>query len=211
MDEPLSNLDAKLRVQTRAEIIKLHRRLGVTTIYVTHDQVEAMTMGQRIAVMRDGVLQQCDAPLTLYHHPANMFVAGFLGTPSMNFVDATVSTGPDEGVLDTGAFQVRLRGARASALRSYQGKSVVLGIRPEDIHPKALTPTGVEAGDAFRSVVEVVEPMGADSTLYLRCGQHTLVAMVDADAGLQEGGSLDVVLDLSKIHVFDKATEVAIV
>jgi multiple sugar transport system ATP-binding protein len=211
MDEPLSNLDAKLRVQTRAEIIKLHRRLKVTTVYVTHDQVEAMTMGQRIAVMRDGLLQQCDAPLELYHNPVNIFVASFLGTPSMNFVDATVSLQGETPALDAGSFQVRLLPQHATALKPYDGKTVVFGIRPEDIHDKALLPASVTNQAPARMKVDVIEPMGAVSTIFLTSGTQTLVATVDAETAAREGDSLDVVIDVDKAHVFDKETEQTIV
>jgi multiple sugar transport system ATP-binding protein len=215
MDEPLSNLDAKLRVQTRAEIIKLHRRLKVTTVYVTHDQVEAMTMGQRIAVMRDGLLQQCDAPLELYHNPVNMFVAGFLGTPSMNFVDATVAmpqgNGQEGPQLDTGSFKVSLPPKHSAALQNYAGKTVVIGIRPEDIHDKNILPPGLGAHSEVRLQVDVVEPMGAISTLYLTSGPHTLISTVDAETTAREGGVLDAVFDTDRVHVFDKETEQKIV
>ena len=212
MDEPLSNLDAKLRVQTRAELIKLHRRLGVTTIYVTHDQVEAMTMGQRIAVMRDGVLQQCDAPLKLYHHPANMFVAGFIGTPSMNFATANLKFHDGTPVLDAGDFTIPLPADRAEALRAYDGKSVTFGIRPEDIHDKDFVPLSAKAvGEPITMQVEVVEPMGSTSVTFLRIGTQALTAQVDAASKAHEGQTLDVVLDAGAIHVFDTETEQAMV
>jgi multiple sugar transport system ATP-binding protein len=213
MDEPLSNLDAKLRVQTRAELIKLHRRLGVTTVYVTHDQVEAMTMGQRIAVMRDGVLQQCDVPLQLYHHPANMFVASFLGAPAMNFLDAKVVEnlgGPSLG-LDTGSFTISVPQDKAGALASYIGKEVVFGIRPEDIHDKSLAPPQTQtAQETVRMQVEVIEPMGSLSTLFLTVNGQTLLATVDGDSRAQEGAPLDVQFDVSAAHVFDRETELTI-
>ncbi|MBV9469731.1 MAG: sn-glycerol-3-phosphate ABC transporter ATP-binding protein UgpC [Abitibacteriaceae bacterium] len=212
MDEPLSNLDAKLRVQTRAELIKLHRRLGVTTVYVTHDQVEAMTMGQRIVVMKDGILQQCDTPLKLYHTPANMFVAGFLGTPSMNFIDAQVAKNGSRPLIDTGTFQVHLPEERAQALQEYVGKSVVLGIRPEDIHDKTLTPpSAVDKDNVVRANVDVIEPMGAVSIVYLTSGSQTLLASVDAETKAKEGAPLDIVIDSAAAHVFNKETEQAIV
>ena len=210
MDEPLSNLDAKLRVQTRAEIIKLHRRLGITTIYVTHDQVEAMTMGQRIAVMKDGVLQQCDTPLTLYNKPANVFVAGFVGTPSMNFLEAQLEGTGQNIVLNAGSVKVPLPRKYHEVTRSHVGKPVMFGIRPEDIYASARIPSDVEAGEVMTMKVDVVEPTGADSTLLMNCGTHTLTAVVNAKTLVQEGGTVDVVFDLSKIHVFDKETETAL-
>ncbi|RYX83364.1 sn-glycerol-3-phosphate ABC transporter ATP-binding protein UgpC [bacterium] len=212
MDEPLSNLDAKLRVQTRAELTKLHRRLGVTTIYVTHDQVEAMTMGQRIAVMKDGILQQCDTPLALYHHPANMFVAGFIGTPSMNFLTCKVAMQGADPVLNAGSFEIKLPQSKAASLKSYVGKDVVLGIRPEDVHDRALlvgTPHWSDA--AIPMQVEVTEAMGARTIVYLRAGQQSLVAEIDADTNAREGHTLDVALDTNALHLFDPESEVAIV
>ncbi|MDX1932920.1 MAG: sn-glycerol-3-phosphate ABC transporter ATP-binding protein UgpC [Capsulimonadales bacterium] len=212
MDEPLSNLDAKLRVQTRAELIKLHRQLKVTTIYVTHDQVEAMTMGQRIAVMKDGVLQQCDTPLNLYHSPANMFVAGFLGTPSMNFVsNATVTKNGAGPVVDTGAFKLHLPEDRADALKPYIGREVVLGIRPQDIHDKNFAPAHLNGQDPIRMSVDVIEPMGAVSTVFLNAGQQTLVAEVDAETRAKEGAPIDVLIDGGAAHLFDRETEKTIV
>ncbi len=211
MDEPLSNLDAKLRVQTRAELTKLHRRLGVTTIYVTHDQVEAMTMGQRIAVMKDGLLQQCDTPLALYHHPANMFVAGFIGTPSMNFLTCKVTMQGGAPILDIGVFHLQLPASKAALLQPYNGKEVVLGIRPEDVHDRALLSTTPHWADASIPMqVEVTEAMGARTIVYLRAGQQSLVAEIDADTNAKEGHTLDVALDTNAIHLFDPETEVAI-
>jgi multiple sugar transport system ATP-binding protein len=213
MDEPLSNLDAKLRVQTRADLIKLHRRLGITTIYVTHDQVEAMTMGQRIAVMKDGLLQQCDTPLNLYHNPANMFVAGFLGTPSMNFIhEATVVKNGSGPQLDTGEFKVHLPEKFAPRLNEYIGRQVVFGIRPKDIHDKTLAPSDVtQQGNLVRMNVDVIEPMGSSSTVFLNSGRQMLVAEVEAETVAKEGAPLDVYLDAEAAHVFDKETEQAIV
>ncbi len=212
MDEPLSNLDAQLRVQTRAELIKLHRKLGVTTVYVTHDQVEAMTMGQRIAVMQGGLLQQCDTPLKLYHEPANMFVAGFLGTPAMNFVDAQVASIDNDGaVVDAGSFKLKIPAARSGGLAGYQGKKVVLGIRPEDIHDKSLMSYNGDAGNETTMNVDVVEAMGATSLLYLTSGEHTLISNVGAETRAHENTPLDVILDANAAHVFDTETKLAIV
>jgi multiple sugar transport system ATP-binding protein len=208
MDEPLSNLDAKLRIQTRAELIKLHRKLGITTVYVTHDQVEAMTMGDRIAVMRDGIVQQVDAPLGLYTSPANLFVAGFIGSPPMNFVDCTLRDEPDGLWVRTASFQVRVPSSRDGELRGWVGKPLVFGIRPEDVFDKALSPTvQPNEGNTVRVGVDVVEPMGATSILYLNTGTDTLVASVDSATQARENESLDVVMEMEKAHLFDKETE----
>jgi multiple sugar transport system ATP-binding protein len=213
MDEPLSNLDAKLREQTRADLIKLHRRLGVTTIYVTHDQIEAMTMGQRIVVMKDGLLQQCDTPDVLYHHPANMFVAGFLGMPSMNFVrSAKVVKNGAKPLLEMEHFRLHLPEDRAEALSSHIGKEVILGIRPEDIYDKGNAPARVSSQENNAQLkVEVIEPLGSESTLYLTAGTQTLIARIDAETSAREEAMLDVVVDAEKVHVFDPETERTIV
>ncbi len=211
MDEPLSNLDAKLRVQTRAELIKLHRRLGITTIYVTHDQVEAMTMGDRMAVMRDGVLQQCETPMEIYSHPANMFVAGFIGTPSMNFLPATLSKSGDGYLIDAGPFQVAAPDAQKGKLDAYVGKKVIFGVRPADIFDKNLkNPIEATPGNTVRTQVDVTEPMGDIVTLYLTAGTHQIVATIDAESQAKDGQALDVVFDLAKTHLFDTETEKAI-
>ncbi len=213
MDEPLSNLDAKLRVQTRAELIKLHRRLGVTTIYVTHDQVEAMTMGQRIAVMNNGLLQQCDTPLNVYHHPVNKFVAGFLGLPPMNFVeDATVSQKDGNVSVDTPGFSLRIPASKGEKLSAYIGKKVTLGLRPQSIQDKFLaTPEQLETGTVVRMHVDVIEPLGAVTTLFLNSEGINLVAEVDAETPAKEGGPLDMVLDGATAYVFDAETELTII
>ena len=213
MDEPLSNLDAKLRVQTRAELIKLHRRLGVTTIYVTHDQVEAMTMGQRIAVMKDGILQQCDTPLNVYHYPVNKFVAGFLGLPPMNFVEnATVSAKGENVYVDTTAFSLRMSPVKAGKLREYVGKQVTLGMRPQSLQDKFLaTPEQIENGTTVRMHVDVIEPLGAVTTLFLNAEGINMVAEVEAETPAKENGPLDMVLDGGAAYVFDAATDLTIV
>lgn len=211
MDEPLSNLDAKLRVQTRAELTKLHRRLGITTVYVTHDQVEAMTMGDRIAVMKDGVLQQLDTPLHLYNSPANKFVAGFIGTPSMNFLDCTIEKDGDNFFVNGGTFRLMLPSSKNEAMERYAGKEVIFGIRPEDIFDKNLKSI-VEPTDTnvMHSMVDVVEPMGAVATLYLTCGEHSIVATIDAETKAIEEEPIDLIIDMHKSHVFDKETDDAI-
>ncbi len=211
MDEPLSNLDAKLRVQTRAELIKLHRRLGITTIYVTHDQVEAMTMGDRMAVMKEGVLQQCAAPMEIYAHPVNMFVAGFIGTPSMNFVPATLKKQGEDFLIDAGSFTVSAPAVQSDKLAAWVGKPVIFGVRPPDLFDKGLkNPIEATAGNTIRTTVEVLEPMGDIMTLYLTCGPHNLVATIDAETQAKDGEALDVVVDLNKTHLFDPDTEQAI-
>jgi len=212
MDEPLSNLDAKLRVQTRAELIKLHRRLGITTIYVTHDQVEAMTMGDRIAVMRDGVVQQVDTPMGLYTKPANMFVAGFIGTPAMNFVDAILREENGRYVVDAGAFRVVIPESKnGEKFPQYVGKPVVFGVRPEDIFDKELSPLVKPTNEnTIKVAVDVIEPMGPIVTMYLTTAKHNLVATIDAETKAKEGEEIEVTLDMEKTHLFDKETEQAI-
>jgi multiple sugar transport system ATP-binding protein len=212
MDEPLSNLDAKLRVQTRAELIKLHRRLGITTIYVTHDQVEAMTMGDRIVVMKDGLIQQCDTPLNLYYHPTNIFVAGFIGSPSMNFVDVQVVASNGTIRLDAGSFQLDAPARAADKLKSYAGKTVAFGVRPSDIFGQDHLPPNVRAskGNTLRALCEVTEPMGDRMHLYLSNAPHSFVADVEAETVVQEEKEVDLVLDMDRTHAFDKQTEQAI-
>jgi multiple sugar transport system ATP-binding protein len=208
MDEPLSNLDAKLRIETRAELIKLHRRLGITTIYVTHDQVEAMTMGDRIAVMRDGRVHQVDAPLGLYNAPANRFVAGFIGSPPMNFVDAQITEADGALCVTTSGACLQVPEALAAAARSHVGKTVEFGIRPSDIFDCSISPiVEPQPGNTARAMVEVIEPMGADSVLYLTMGESQLVASVDSGTQAREQEPLDIVFDMRKAHLFDKDTE----
>src|SRR5579871_674420 len=211
MDEPLSNLDAKLRVQTRAELIKLHRRLGITTVYVTHDQVEAMTMGDRIAVMSNGIIQQCDKPLTLYNHPANRFVAGFIGSPAMNFVPVKIVPEGDSLWADAGAFKVELPPDQANRARDHIGKECTFGIRPEDIYDRNLEglvkPT---SGNTIQVGVDVVEPLGNDVEMYLTAGPHNIIAMIDSKTQARTGDTIDVVLDMEKTHLFDNETELAL-
>ena len=211
MDEPLSNLDAKLRVQTRAELIKLHRRLGITTIYVTHDQVEAMTMGDRIVVMKDGVVQQVDSPLGLYSNPANTFVAGFIGTPSMNFLPAKIVDGSEGYAIDAGCFKVKPISEKAELVTDYAGKEVTFGVRPEDIFDKNLTNLVQATPDnTVTAMVDVIEPMGPIVTMYLSCGDHSVIATIDAETKATEGQELELIFDMPRTHVFDKETEVAV-
>jgi len=204
MDEPLSNLDAALRIDTRAQLQKLHQRIKRTTVYVTHDQVEAMTMGDRIAVMRDGILQQIDTPENLHAHPANIFVAGFIGSPAMNFFPAKLTGSAESPVADAGFFQTPIA---ASGARSI-GKDVVVGIRPEDI--AAGTLVGQNGHVPVDARVDVVEFLGNEFQLHLSSAGQTFVARVDTRTQTQPGASLRVGFDRSKLHVFDKATEEAI-
>jgi multiple sugar transport system ATP-binding protein len=207
MDEPLSNLDAKLRVRTRAELIRLHRALGVTTIYVTHDQVEAMTMGQRVAVMKDGILQQCDAPEVVYAQPANQFVAGFIGSPPMNFLDATVVSEGGKVLVDTDAFKLELPKEHAAA--KMVGSKVVLGIRPECILDPALVTDKVVL-DKFSAKVDVVEPLGPAYVFYLTAGPHSVIATVDNGTKIKEGQTVDFAVRPADLHIFDAVTGEAI-
>lgn len=208
MDEPLSNLDAKLRVQTRAELVGLHRRLGVTTIYVTHDQVEAMTMGQRIAVMRDGELQQCDTPSVIYANPVNMFVAGFIGTPSMNFLKGTLSQENGQLAVNLGFAKVLLPAERFKTAAAYAGKEVVFGIRPEDVHAASMIPPSASPHLSRATVtVDVIEPMGGHNVLFLKSGEINIVSSVNAVTRPEMGEQLEIVLDCGAAHLFDAETE----
>ena len=211
MDEPLSNLDAKLRVQTRAEISKLHQRLKTTFIYVTHDQTEALTMGTRIAVMKDGLLQQLDTPQTLYDHPANMFVAGFIGSPSMNFFEAKIDRGNGGVVIDLGSFQLPVPAALADSVNAHIGKPVYLGIRPEDVHDTNYVPRGVDENAKIVTRVNVVEPLGSEVYAYIENGGKEMVARLDPRTTARVGQPLEVSVDMSKMHIFDRETEIAYV
>ena len=209
MDEPLSNLDAKLRVQARAEISKLHQRLETTFIYVTHDQVEAMTMGTRIAVLSDGILQQIDTPATLYDLPANMFVAGFIGSPSMNFFDAQLRQENGNIVVDTGSLSLPLPEDKAVAAKPYLGNPVVLGVRPEDIHDAAYAPPGITPYQ-LEGQVDVTEMMGNEVFVYLLTGDHSYIARLDPRTSARVGISQGIVFNSQNIHLFDTETEMAI-
>jgi multiple sugar transport system ATP-binding protein len=207
-DEPLSNLDAKLRVAMRAEISKLHRRLGATIIYVTHDQVEAMTMANRIFIMNHGRLQQSGAPLDVYKQPANRFVAGFIGSPAMNFMDATLVRANGGFAVDTGGFRLRLPESFHPALGAYAERPVIFGVRPEDITPAADPGTGA----TLRARAEVVETLGAETFVHLSCGAYTIVARIDSpERPLAVGEVLTVELKMTKTHLFDKESSRTIV
>ena len=209
MDEPLSNLDAKLRVHARAELSKLHQRLGTTFIYVTHDQTEAMTMGTRIAVQRDGLLQQLDTPQNLYEYPGNLFVAGFIGSPAMNFFDTTVVGENGALFIDGGTFRLRVPENKAQPLLPYKGKGVIFGIRPEDIHDPEFIPPNIREA-RIESKVDVTELMGNEVFLYLLTGQKTFIARVDPRTRARVGMETEAVLNMNNMHAFDLQTERAI-
>ena len=209
MDEPLSNLDAKLRVSARAEISKLHKRLETTFIYVTHDQVEAMTMGDRIMVISDGILQQIDTPRNLYNRPHNVFVAGFIGSPSMNFFDSTLVSEEGNLFVDAGDFRIHVPDDKKSTFGDYAGKQVVLGIRPEHIHSAAYAPPSIDAAPITGNV-EVVELLGHDLHLFLNSGSANFVYIVDTRLDPTIGNNVDLVVDVDRMHLFDPESEVAI-
>ena len=209
-DEPLSNLDAKMRVQMRTEIRKLHMRLQATMIYVTHDQTEAMTMGDRIVVMNKGLIQQVADPLTIYEHPVNRFVASFIGSPPMNFLKGTLVAIGDALYFNEGAFRLRVVEEMAGRLSAYQGKPVTFGIRPEDLYDKLFI-TDAPTDSVVTSSVEVVEPLGAEVYLHLKVGQHAIVARVGPHDRPEVNQDIDLVFDMGKAHFFDPDTEEAIV
>lgn len=212
LDEPLSNLDAKLRAQTRTVISKLHKRLGTTFIYVTHDQTEAMTMGDRIVVMKDGFVQQVDTPQNLYDFPVNEFVAGFMGSPQMNFIDATVIKKGEGYALKFGKHEIGIPDHKAkdnTALPKYVGKEVVLGVRPEDVHDEPDFLSKAKDG-IVEADVEVTELMGAETYLYLNCEGNAVTARVEPTTTAKTGDKIKIALDLNKLHLFDKETEITI-
>jgi len=209
-DEPLSNLDAKMRVQMRTEISKLHTRLSSTMIYVTHDQVEAMTMGDRIVVMKDGFIQQVATPLELYDHPANLFVAGFIGSPPMNFFEGELEQKNGALYFNEGNFSVRVEDAQAAKLSGRAGQPIAFGVRPEDLQD-VLYVTNPNPDHQIKARVEVVEPMGSEVYLYLNTGKHTFIARVDVHDTADVNQELTMVLDMKKAHFFDVQTQELVV
>ena len=222
LDEPLSNLDAKLRAQMRTEISKLHQKLGTTFIYVTHDQTEAMTMGDRIVVMKDGFIQQVDSPQNLYSNPVNLFVAGFMGSPQMNFVDAvlrkiegryTIEFGSEDTKTSRGVkYYVELPESKVdeNVLSNYVDKEIIMGIRPENIHDEEMFISSAKTG-IIDADVEITEMMGAEVYLYLTCQGISLTARVDPRSTARPQDTIKVALDPNKVHIFDKETEKTIV
>jgi multiple sugar transport system ATP-binding protein len=206
-DEPLSNLDAKLRVQMRVELKRLHDRLETTAIYVTHDQVEAMTLGDRVVVMKDGWVQQVGEPLELYSRPANRFVAGFIGSPAMNLVEVGVTESGGALWAEGPGLRVKVPGDRLERMRRYAGQRVILGVRPEDLRVASTTEP---LDHAFDSVVEVVEPLGAEILLDVRVGPSSIVVRVDPSVRVKVHEKVRLSLDPDRLHFFDVATEAAI-
>ncbi|MBS4537423.1 sn-glycerol-3-phosphate ABC transporter ATP-binding protein UgpC [Clostridium sp. D2Q-11] len=211
MDEPLSNLDAKLRVQTRTEISKLHKKLQTTFIYVTHDQTEAMTMGDRIVIMKDGIIQQADTPQNVYEHPSNVFVAGFIGSPQMNFFEGEIEATDIDNcylLLENSNIKVKLPEGRAKLLKegNHFGKPVIMGIRPEDIHDEKIF---VESSkdSSFEAIVDVTEMMGSETYLYLNIFGKNAIARVDARNKAKAGDTAKLAFDKNRIHLFDKESE----
>ena len=209
MDEPLSNLDAKLRVQTRAEIARLHQRLRTTVVYVTHDQVEAMTMGDRIAVMNFGVLQQIGSPQDLYEKPLNKFVAGFIGSPAMNFVNVETVVEDGKTVLKNASFEVPLPDRLAQAVTAEHGKQLTAGVRPEHFQTLDGDPPG--PGAMIHAVTDVVEFLGNEELLHVSLGDHDLVAIVDASRRIRPGDVIDLWIPMEKIHLFDAEDGAALI
>jgi multiple sugar transport system ATP-binding protein len=208
-DEPLSNLDAKLRVETRANISKLHIQLQTTFIYVTHDQIEAMTMASRIVVINKGLLQQIDTPQTLYDFPDNLFVAGFIGSPAMNFFSATLDKEDGKLFVNGKSFQLQIPESRSGVYMPYAGKQVIFGIRPEDIHNPQFAPPSIDA-QPVSAKVDVTELMGNEITVYLKSGEHNFVARVDPRARYVIGDDIQVVFNMDNMHIFDTESEKAI-
>ena len=206
-DEPLSNLDAKLRVQMRVELKKLHSRLETTAIYVTHDQVEAMTLGDRVVVMKDGWIQQVGEPMELYGRPANKFVAGFIGSPAMNFIDVGINEVNGSIVAEAPGLRLSVSPAKAAALRPYKGQQVALGVRPEDVH---VAGGGDPAHYSFDAAVEVVEPLGSEILLDVRVGRGTIVARVEPSVRVKIHETVKLAVNADKLHFFDAKTEQAV-
>ena len=203
LDEPLSNLDAKLRTEMRSQITKLHKRLGTTFVYVTHDQTEAMTMGDRICVMKDGIVQQFDTPQNLYDYPCNLFVAGFIGSPQMNFIEAQVRKAGSGYALCFGDVELAVE----KDLGTYEGKTVICGIRPEDFHAE---PQFFGDGNVIDAYIDLDEMMGSESYLYLEYAGQKLITRVPARYAKKAEENIKLAVDLEKIHIFDKETEEAI-
>ncbi len=207
LDEPLSNLDAKLRATMRTELTKIHQRVGTTFVYVTHDQVEAMTMATRIVVMKDGLIQQVDTPQNLYDNPVNLFVAGFIGTPQMNFLNCTLEKQGSDVYVKFGADSLKLPAEKVTdTVLEYIGKEVVMGIRPECIHDEPMYLSSMPES-VIETDVEVTELMGAEIYLYLVAEEQNMIARVSSRSKARAGDVIKVAIDMSRVHLFDKETE----
>jgi multiple sugar transport system ATP-binding protein len=209
MDEPLSNLDAKLRVQARAELTKLHHRLETTFVYVTHDQVEAMTMGTRILVLKDGLMQQIDTPQNLYDRPDNLFVAGFIGSPSMNFFDATLVQRDGKVSVDTKDFSLNVPEDKVDVYREHVGKEVIFGIRPDNTYDRGFAPPGIKEA-VIEARVDVTELLGNEVVVYLATDHHEFLGRFDPRSEARVGNTIAIAFDMDRMHIFDKKTEKAI-
>ena len=205
-DEPLSNLDAKLRVQMRVEISKLHQKLEATMIYVTHDQVEAMTMGDRITVMKDGIVQQVESPANLYSYPANKFVAGFIGSPAMNFFNGELVENGSV-LFKNKSFEIEIPAEISNKLKKETGKSIVLGVRPEDFN---LQSSHQEAHNSLEALVEVIEPMGSENYLYLKADDQNFIIKTPPSTNIKINDQVKLYINLSNIHLFDESSSVSL-
>ncbi len=205
MDEPLSNLDAKLRVQMRGEIIKLHKKIETTTIYVTHDQIEAMTMASRIVVMKDGYIQQVGAPKDIYDYPDNVFVGGFIGTPPMNFIEGKID---EEGVFTSEGIKVQASKKHIKLLKdkNFLDKDIILGIRPEDLYDDEKSKEKYK-DSVVKFTVDVAELLGSETSVFAKAGNNDVTAMIDARADIQIGDDLYLALNMEKAHFFDPETK----
>ncbi|MDZ4122509.1 MAG: sn-glycerol-3-phosphate ABC transporter ATP-binding protein UgpC [Candidatus Cloacimonadaceae bacterium] len=209
-DEPLSNLDAKLRVQMRAEIVKLHHQLENTMIYVTHDQVEAMTMADRIVVMKDGLIHQINTPLHIYNHPANMFVAGFIGSPAINLIKGRITESASSLFFDSGDFQIMLLPEQKEKLAAYKNNDIVFGIRPEDLYDSRYD-SMADNPQKFHAVCDLVEPLGSEYHVFLKTSKHELTAKFDPKQLPKVNDNMQITIDMNKAHFFDIETEVCLV
>ena len=209
-DEPLSNLDAKLRVQMRAEISKLHKKLETTIIYVTHDQTEAMTMGDKIVVMKDGLIQQIDSPINVYNHPTNKFVAGFIGSPAINFFDGKISKKGSHLHFDFGTFSVKIPDTYDDSIKDYEDKEILMGVRPEDVYHKKYS-SNAEIPAEMKAEVEVVEPLGSEFVVNFETGGTVFTGRLEPKEEPKMGEIMNLVFDMKKVHFFDKETEETIV
>ncbi|MFH1612176.1 MAG: sn-glycerol-3-phosphate ABC transporter ATP-binding protein UgpC [bacterium] len=210
-DEPLSNLDAKLRVQMRSEIKRLHTRLQTTMIYVTHDQVEAITMGDRIVIMKDGLIQQVDTPMSIYDHPINKFTAGFIGTPSMNFIEGTIIKKDSKFYFNEENFQLKINEDKYDKIQKYEDKKIILGIRPYYIYDRLLVNNINSADNIVSATVNVIELLGSEKHVYFSTSKSNFIVIMDSHIDLSVNQNIELIFDVNKIHFFDIDTEETII